>query len=76
MKEIIKRLELIKHAIALEDDEIIELQDAKLSSLAIDKGVQQILTLIRDNQYGEAAILTDEYINKFSGVLPYEDPEV
>jgi len=76
MKEILKRLKLIKHAIALEDSEIIELQEAKLSTLDIDMDIRHILSLIRQYKYGQVAILTEEYINKFSGLLPYDDPAI
>jgi DnaJ-domain-containing protein 1 len=76
MKEILKRLELIQHAIALEESDIVELQEKKLSTLEIDKDIQQILSLIREQKYGQVAILTEEYIGKFNGVLPYEDPAI
>ena len=42
MQQILKRLELIKTSIAIEDEEIIELQMTKLSNMTIDDDVQEI----------------------------------
>lgn len=42
MQQILKRLELIKTSIAIEDEEIIELQVVKLSTMPIDDDVQEI----------------------------------
>ncbi len=76
MIQIIKRLELIKTAIAIEDEEIIELQVVKLSTLDIDNKVANILTMIESGDYGKVAIAIEDYINKYSGVVVYEDAEV
>ena len=43
MQQILKRLELIKISIVIEDEEIIELQVAKLSSVDVDDEVKMIL---------------------------------
>ena len=76
MKQIIKRLELIKTAIALEDEEIIELQVMKLEKLGIDAEVQLILAEIETVDYANVVILIEQYIIKYSGVAIYEDKEL
>ena len=43
MKQIIKRLEIIKSSIAIDDEEIIELQIIKLKELDADSGIKNIL---------------------------------
>ena len=68
MIRILKCLELIKTAIAIEDVEIIELQVAKLETLNIDKKVKSILEMVKNSDYGNVAIAIEEYISKYSGV--------
>jgi hypothetical protein len=76
MQQILKRLELIKTSIAIEDQEIIELQIFKLSSMAIDEDVQRILGKLSNNDYGSVVIDIENYIARFSGVVMYEDKEL
>lgn len=75
MNQILKRLELIKTSIALEDEEIIQLQVTKLQTLEIDNEVQAILNLIRHNDYKEVLYHIESYLKHFSGVTIYEDPK-
>jgi len=76
MKEIVKRLELIKTAIAIEDEEIIELQVMKLQKLEIDEEVQSILAEIETVDYANVVVLIEQYLAKYSGVVVYEDKEL
>lgn len=76
MQQILKRLELIKTSIAIEDEEIIELQVAKLSTMSIDDSVQSILKQLSNSDYGNAVIEIESYIAKYSGIIVYEDKEL
>ncbi|WP_415396256.1 hypothetical protein [Sulfurimonas sp. CS5] len=76
MHQILKRLELIKTSITIEDEEIIELQVAKLSTMPIDSDVQNILTKLSKSDYGSAVVEIENYIARFSGVVVYEDREL
>lgn len=76
MQQILKRLELIKTSITIEDEEIIELQVAKLSTMPIDSDVQNILTKLSKSDYGSAVVEIENYIARFSGVVVYEDREL
>ena len=76
MKELIKRLELIKTAIAIEDNEIIELQVQKISLIKYNNEVAQILALLLNNDYENIVTLIENYIKKYSGIILYEDPEI
>ncbi len=76
MQQILKRLELIKTSITLDDLEIIELQIAKLNSLNISNEVKAIITKLEDNDYGSAVVELEAYLQKYSGVVIYEDKEI
>ena len=76
MEEIIKRLEIIKSSIAIEDEEIIELQIMKLQKIDIDDDVKKILASLEKSEYGSALVSMDEYLKRYSGISLYTDPEV
>ncbi len=76
MKQILKRLELIKTAISIEDSEIIELQVQKIILMEHDNEIAEILTLISNNNYENVVSLIENYIQKYNGIIIYEDPEV
>jgi len=76
MHRILKRLELIKTAIMLEDEELITLQSEKLSDLEVDAAVSGVLALVAGCNYGEAVREIDAYFSKYSGLMLYEDGEL
>ena len=76
MHQILKRLELIKTAITLEDEEIIELQVMKLTAIECDGEVKEILAKLDNKDYGTAVVKIEEYLLRFSGVVVYEDKEL
>ena len=49
MTQILKRLEIIKSSIAIEDEEVIELQVMKLSKMQIDDDVKTIILNLENN---------------------------
>ena len=76
MQQILKRLELIKTSIAIEDEEIIELQIMKLSKMDIDNNVKDILQKLENKDYGTVVIDIENYIKKYTGMIVYEDKEL
>ncbi len=74
--EILKRLEIIKSAIAIEDIEIIELQIAKLSTMALDSEAAQILSLLEQKEFTGVIELIENYKNSKTGLVAYEDKEL
>ncbi len=76
MKQILKRLELIKTAITIEDEEIIELQVIKIQSLKTDDEIQNILNLLSQLDYANVTREIENYITKYSGMVVFEDKEV
>jgi DNA repair ATPase RecN len=73
MKQVLKRLEIIKNCIAIEDDETVEFQMMKLCQLPLDDKVQDIVSLIQDTDFERVVPLIDTYIQQFSSLVPYED---
>lgn len=76
MQQILKRLELIKTAILIEDREIIEMQYLKLAEMPTDEGIHQILMLLSAHDYRNAILEIEAYISHFSGVVVYADKEI
>lgn len=76
MRQILKRLELIKTAIDIDDEEIIELQVLKLQKLGIDDNVKTILEKLENMNYAKAVQKIEDYLVKYSGVVEYVDSEV
>jgi len=76
MQQILKRLELIKTSIALEDEEIIELQIIKIKTLSYDSDVADILNSLDVNDFSMAVNAIEIYINKNTGLVAYEDKEL
>ncbi|NOR55177.1 MAG: hypothetical protein GQ531_03115 [Sulfurovum sp.] len=76
MQEILKRLELIKTAITIEDEEIIGLQIIKLNTFTIDNKVEKIVQLLELSEYTNAVKYIEDYIAQYNGVVIYEDKEI
>lgn len=76
MKEILKRLEIIKSCISIEDEESLYSQVQRLKTLELDKEVQEILTLIENTNFQKVITLIDSYITKFTSLIVYEDKEI
>jgi len=75
-QQILKRLELIKTAITIEDEEIVELQMIKLNSISCDNEVKEILNKLDNKDYGNVVVEIEEYLQKYSGVVVYDDKEL
>ena len=48
MKEILKRLEIIKNSLDIDDEEIVEFQIKKLKKLDIDDDIKEIVSKLED----------------------------
>lgn len=76
MQEVLQRLEMVKNAIMLEDEDIIELQRAKLSRLILDVEASNILSLLENDSFETAISLIEDYRQSKMGLVSYEDKEV
>lgn len=76
MIQILKRLEIIKSSIVIEDEDIIELQLIKLQQLDVEEDVNTILFELKQSNFFKALQMIEEYLSKYSGVTLYEDKEL
>jgi len=76
MKQILKRLEIIKSSISIEDDETVHLQVSRLYELDIDDEVKNILSLIQDTDFEKVIPLIDAYVKQFTSLIVYEDEQI
>jgi hypothetical protein len=56
---ILKRLDIIKNAVAMEDEELITMQVVKLQVLVLDAQVARILALIQAQQFQDVIQLIE-----------------
>lgn len=70
--EIVKRLEIIKNAVAIEEDELIEMQLEKLKAFDLDQEVQQIIALIKSKHFETVPQRIDQYKQDRGGMINYE----
>jgi len=73
---ILKRLDIIKNAVAIEDEELIAMQVAKLQDLPMDAKVKQILALISTKRFQYVIQLIEQYKHDNSGVMVFQDPQI
>lgn len=76
MTQILKRLEIIQSSIAIEDEEIIELQIIKLKKIDIDEEVKNIFKYLENRDFSTAIKLIENYLSKYSGIVEYIDPQI
>ena len=76
MKEILKRLEIIKSCISIEDEESLYYQVQKMHTLSYDNRVKEILALIKETNFQNVIPLIDNYILSFTSLVIHEDKEV
>lgn len=63
MDQIKRRLEIIKIAIFMSDDETIRLQLLKLEYFQENEQLDKIIDLLKHKNYGQAQVLISEYLN-------------
>ena len=62
MHNILKRLDIIKNTIAIEDEELIELQICKITALEHDAKVTAILKLLAQQDFACAVQAIEQYL--------------
>ncbi len=76
VNELLKRFEIIKNSIAIEDEESVQLQVHKIVKMSYDMDVTYILELILESKYEQVIELIESYIQKQSGLVVYEEKEL
>jgi len=74
--DILKRLDIIKNAVAIEEEELIAMQLAKLKPLELDDKVLHIIALIEARQFQDIIQLIEQYKHDSSGLVVFEDPQI
>ena len=76
ISKIIKRLELIKSLIALEEESEINNHVSKLREFSADKEVGIIISFLEQKAYSQAMPAIETYINQHRQLTTYIDPEI
>ncbi|MDX6040744.1 DNA repair protein [Scandinavium lactucae] len=76
MNKPIKRLEIIKNAIELEDEEIIHSQLLQLKKEALDEGLNAIVSALEDKHYADAVAAIDVWLQNQRALAPWQDPRI
>ena len=76
ISKIIKRLELIKSLIALEEESEINNHVSKLREFSADKEVGIIISFLEQKAYSQAMPAIETYINQHRQLTIYTDPEI
>ena len=76
LTKIIKRLELIKSLISLEEEDEIATHVTKLEQKEVTPELRNIIIFLKEKSYSNAAIAIETFINQHSGLSVYIDPEI
>ncbi len=76
LSKIIKRLELIKSLISLEEEDEIENHIFKLEQFQTTPELDIIIVSLKDKSYSKAAIEIEKFINQHNNLTIYIDPEI
>ncbi len=76
MKEILRRLELIKVSIGLEDIDVIISQIEKLKTLQIDDEVYHIIDLLEQDRLDVAVVMITKYYKRYFPLVQEEEREI
>jgi DnaJ-domain-containing protein 1 len=76
MNKPIKRLEIIKNAIELEDEEIIHGQLLQLKKEALDEGLKAIVTALEQRRYADAIAAIGVWLQNQRALMPWQDPRI
>src|SRR5665647_1787470 len=76
ISKIVKRLELIKSLIVLEEEEDIAEQVTKLQQLQTNEEIKEIIFHLQQKSYGKAIKYIEEFLSSHHQVAYYIDPEI
>ncbi len=76
LPKIIKRLELIKSLISLEEEDEITAHVAKLQQLILPSELENLIIYLKEKSYSKASIAIEVFINQHHNLAIYNDPEI
>lgn len=74
--KVIKRLEILKNYVILEDDEDIERESRKLSVYQFQQDIDQIIRALSQNAFSLAVELIDEFIKRNHQIVVYGEVDI
>lgn len=74
--KILKRLDVIKSLISLEEEDEIGIQISKLEELALSVKFQSIIVYLKEKSYSKALKEIEMFISKHHSLVFYLDPEI
>ncbi len=72
--KIIKRLELIKTLISLEEEDEIDVHITKLEQADLTDELKNVKVFLKEKSYSKAAVAIETFINKHNSLSIYNDP--
>src|SRR5450432_1940724 len=76
LPKIIKRLELIKSLISLEEESEITTHVSKLEQLVLTPELENLIIYLKEKSYSKAVIAIEAFINQHHNLTVYNDPEI
>lgn len=76
LSKVIKRLEMIKSLISLEEEDEISSHISKLEQLALSTELETIILCLKEKSYSKAVVAIEDFIDQHNGVTIYIDPEI
>ena len=76
LSKIIKRLELIKSLISLEEEDEITAHAAKLQQLILPPELENLVNFLKEKSYSKASVAIEVFINQHHNLTIYNDPEI
>jgi hypothetical protein len=76
LSKIIKRLQLIKSLISLEEEDEVDTHVLKLEQLGVTPELETIITSLKEKAYSKAAIAIEQFINHHNNLSIFIDPEI
>jgi len=76
VSKIIKRLDLIKSLISLEEEDEIDAHVFKLEGLGSTPELETIILSLKEKLYSKAAIAIEQFINQHNNLSIFIDPEI
>ncbi len=74
--KVIKRLEILKNYVILEDDEDIERESRKLSVYQFQQDIAQIIRALSQNAFSQAVELIDAFIKRNHQIVVYGEVDI
>lgn len=76
LSKIIKRLEMIKSLISLEEEDEIGIHISKLEQLISTTEIENIINCLKEKSYSKAVTAIEVFINQYQSLTIYLDPEI